>query len=145
MTDIALAKETLIQQHLSLVVARSGEVIFTSKASGVIGLLQAIKSRGSKLARAAVADRVIGKAAALLCVYSQVSDVYAVVLSEPGKQVLEKSRIPTEYQSLVPNILDRNRTGVCPFEKLTENIESSEQAYQVIADCLHKAPRSPLD
>ena len=136
MKDLIIAREILETQELSLVVVKSGATIFTSKASGVLGLVNAIISCGSTMRGASVADRVIGRAAALLCVYSGVLEVYAALASEPGRHVLEKHKIPIEYHDIVPNILDRNRVGMCPFEKLTEKIESPEEAFLSIVECL---------
>ncbi len=132
MSKLELARETLERQQLSLIVSKSSEILFTSRASGVLGLVEAIRICGTDLKGSVLADRVIGKAAALLCAYSGIAAAYAVVLSESGKRTLESFNIPVTYQDLVPGILNRNRTGMCPFEKLTENITSPEEAYRSI-------------
>lgn len=136
MKDLVIARNILAMQELSLVVVKSEKVLFTSKASGVLGLVNAITSCGSEMRGSSVADRVIGRAAALLCAYSGVSEVYAALTSKPGRLVLDKHDIRIEYHNVVPNILDRDRVGMCPFEKLTENIESPEQAFLSIVQCL---------
>ncbi|MCD6310771.1 MAG: DUF1893 domain-containing protein, partial [Candidatus Eremiobacteraeota bacterium] len=49
----------------SLIIIRNGELLFSSKESGINPLIYAI-SGGSDFESATMADRVIGKAAALL-------------------------------------------------------------------------------
>ena len=136
LNELEFARETLEKQQLSLVVVKSSGILFTSRASGVIGLVEAIRICGANLKGSVVADRVIGKAAALLCAYSGIAAVYAVVLSDSGKIVLDGFNIPIKYQELVSAILNRDRSGMCPFEKLTENISSPEEGYRSIEQCL---------
>ncbi len=136
MDELELAKATLEKQRLSLVVVKSSEILFTSRASGVLGLVEAIRICGANLKGSVVADRVIGKAAALLCAYSGIAAVYAVVLSGPGKKTLKDFGIFVGHQKLVPGILNRDRNGMCPFEKLTEKISYPEEGYHSIRHCL---------
>jgi hypothetical protein len=79
-----------------------------------------------------MADRVLGKAAALLCVYAKSSSVYASVMSNLGEKILEKFSIPYQHDTLVPNILNRRGTDTCPFEKAVMNTDSPEEALLII-------------
>ena len=84
---------------------------------------------GTTLEGATVADRVAGKAVALLCVYTGISNVYAEVLSRKAKAVFEEYGISYEWNEQVDDILDLNHNYVCPFEKAAANISDPEQAY----------------
>lgn len=127
--DLDIAKRKLAAEQLSLVVVKQRKPIFTSEAPGVRGLVDALKECRSSLVGAAVADKVVGKAAALLCAYAEFSRVYACVMSELGSSVLKRFSIPFEHESLVPNILNRYGSGMCPFERLVLNIDSPKEAY----------------
>ncbi len=130
--DLNLAQRKLATEGLSVAIVKLGRIMFTSRASGVRSLIDAIKEHGPSLAGASIADKIVGKAAALLCVYAKISSVYACVMSELGSEVLKKFSVPFEHETLVPNILDRRGTGMCPFERLVSTIDSPEEAFLAI-------------
>lgn len=129
MLDLELAKRTLKEKNIALAIAKNGKVIFESDSHGVYGLFEAIERLGDNLEDAVIADKVVGKAAALLCVYMRVAAVYAYILSLEGKNTLKKNKIKYEYEILVPKILNRTRKEMCPFEKFSLNLENPEEAY----------------
>jgi len=129
MSDLEIAKQTLKKKNLTLAVAKNGKIIFQSDSHGVIGLFEAIEQLGSNLEGAAVADKIVGKAAALLCAYSRVNAVFASTLSLEGKNTLERNGIKYEYEALVPKILDRTGKSMCPFERFSLNLENPREAY----------------
>jgi hypothetical protein len=129
MSDLDTAKSRLYGEDLTLAIVKNGEVLFETGSHRISGFLGAIEQLGARLEGAAVADRVAGKALALLCVYAKISEVYAEVLSRQAKAVFEENGIPCLWKELVDNILDLNRSGVCPFEKAATGISDPESAY----------------
>ena len=129
MSDLDTAKSRLFEENLTLAIVKNGEVLFETGSHRISGFLGAIEQLGARLEGAAVADRVAGKALALLCVYAKISEVYAEVLSRQAKAVFEENGIPCLWKELVDNILDLNRSGVCPFEKAAAGISDPERAY----------------
>jgi len=127
--DLEFAKLKLIEEDLSLVIVKKGKVIFETKKQSISGFLQAIEKLNRNLVEASVADKIVGVAAAMLCVYSGVSSVFALTVSEGGIRVLEDSNIACQFEKKVSNILNRNKNDVCPFEKLAMDSGSSEEAY----------------
>jgi len=131
MQDLEIAKRRLREKGFSLVIAKDEEVVFETKQSGVGGFLSVIEKFGrKKLHGSSVADKVIGRAAALLCVYCGVKALYAVVLSNGGKEVLEGNGVFFGFESLAPNILNQQKTDVCPFEKVVIVVSDVEEAYE---------------
>ena len=130
MKDLERAREILKEEKLSLVIVKNGEVIFSSGSPGINSILQAIESLGDYISGASVADKVVGKAAALLFTYSRIKGAYAVTLSIEGLNVLRKNRILIEYEELVPRILDKSGKNICPFEEIVLRVESPSQAYE---------------
>lgn len=130
MQNLQIAKKRLSQKSLTLSIAKDGEVIFENASHGISGFLEAIEKLGHKLKGSSVADRVAGKAIALLCVYAEVEEVYAVTLSKEAKGVFEKYRVYHEWENLVENILKIDKTGICPFEKLATEISNPNDAYR---------------
>jgi len=129
--DLTLAKKRLLsEESLTLSIAKNGEIIFENSSHGISGFLKAIEKLGDKLEGASVADRVIGKAIAILCVYAKVKGVYAITLSKGAKAVFEKYVVYHEWDNLVENIMDANKADKCPFEKLATKISSPREAYK---------------
>ena len=129
MGDLDIAKSRLYKKEFTLVVVKNGKVLFDTRSHRIAGFLSAIEQLDATLEGATVADRVAGKAVALLCVYAGISDVYAGVLSRKAKAVFEEYGISCKWKELVDKILDLNRNGVCPFEKAAADISDPEQAY----------------
>ncbi|MBX5326181.1 MAG: DUF1893 domain-containing protein [Candidatus Bathyarchaeia archaeon] len=139
MYDLDIAKYELLKKDLNLVIVKKGVAIFETKSPGIGGILEAIEKFDKEgLSGSFVADRVVGRAAALLCVYCEVSAVYAVVLSRGGKDVLENNGVAFEFEDLVPNVLNKQKTDVCPFEKAVANISKPEKAYEKLKSCVRE-------
>ena len=103
---------------------------------GVKDLYVLVASRPHVLEGAHVADRVIGRGAALLLALGKVEEVFAQVISSPAVQVLNDAEITVDYDTLVPNIINRDGTDMCPVEKLTMNITDPEEAFIKIKEFL---------
>lgn len=99
---------------------------------GVADLFELVTAEPDFLRGASVADRVIGRGAALLLVKGGVSEVYARVISAGALAVLRSAGIETEYGELVPNIINRSGTGICPVEQLTADTSDPDEAYERI-------------
>ena len=130
MNDIEIAKHMLYKKELTLAIVKNGEAMFETRSHRISGFLGAIEQFGDELEGASVADRVAGKAIALLCVYAKIKEVYAGVLSKKAKTVFEQNGIHHEWKELVNNVLDLNKSGVCPFEKAATGISDPKEAYR---------------
>ena len=131
MTEItaALASlgERLKEENLTCIVQKDGRTL-TSKSRGIRPLLDWI-AQGEDLHGACAADRIVGKAAALLYALMGVKGVFAEVISESGLAVLKKYGIWAEYAALTPNIINREGTGLCPMEETVLTIDEPSAAY----------------
>ena len=143
MRDLGTAKEILKKRDLSLVIVKEDEILFESRSSGIKGLLQAIDKFEEGLDGSSVADRVVGRAAALLLAYSRVKEVYAATLSDGGLEVLKENSVRVEHDNLVPKILDRKGENICPFEKFSLTITSVEEAYRQLRAFAENLQRKP--
>ena len=130
MNDLDIAKSTLYKKELTLTIVKNGKVLFETGSHRISGFLDAVEKLGDKLEGASLADRVAGKAIALLCVYARISEVYAEILSRKAKGVFEENGIRHECRELVDNVLDSNKSGVCPFEKAASGISDPKDAYK---------------
>ncbi|MEM3726070.1 MAG: DUF1893 domain-containing protein [Candidatus Bathyarchaeia archaeon] len=128
--DLETAKSRLKEGNLTLSIVKDGKVLFETVSHGVSGFLEAVEKCGNRLEKASVADRIVGKAIALLCVYAKIRAVYAVTLSKKAKTVLEENSVHHEWENLVENILGVDGKSVCPFEKLSDEIPNPKEAYR---------------
>lgn len=99
--DLEIAKRRLCGDHLTLSMVKNSRVIFESKTHGISSFLEAIERLGGRLRGASIADKVVGKAIALLCIYAGVKAVYAETLSKKAKPVFEKHKVYFEFSNLV--------------------------------------------
>jgi len=130
MRDLDFAKQQLKERKLALVIVKGGKVLFETGSPGIRGFFSAIEVVGEELAGASVADKVVGRAVALLCVCSHVKEVFAVVLSKEGLKALEEHGLRCEYENLVPKILDAKGVNMCPFERFALTISNPKKAYE---------------
>lgn len=133
--DIEAAKAALTQPGVTCAVA-CGTLLLTSELSGVRPLLTWLDTQPEALKGAAVADRVIGKAAAWLMVKGGASQVYGRLVSQPAAQCLTDHGIPLIYDSLVPRIQNRDKTGLCPMETATLSAATADEAYAILKEKL---------
>lgn len=80
------------------------------------------------------ADKVVGKATAYLYVLLGVKAVYSGVMSRSAAQVLQENGIEVQWDNLVENIINRQGTGICPFEETVLEIHNPAEAYPAIRE-----------
>ena len=124
MTDILeSAKEQLHNNNFSIVIVGENDV-YTSTKHGVAPLLEILDGGNDVIKNSFVADKVVGKAAALLMVKGGVKEVYADIISSHALDVFEKYKI--KY------IINRDKTGMCPMEKAVLEVDEPNTAYDVL-------------
>ena len=130
MKDLIKAKEILLSKGYTCVICKENE-IFTSEFRGVKPLVKWYAEK-TELEGFSAADKVVGKATAFLYVLLGVKRVFAKVISLPAKEVLEGYGIYTEYENLVPNIINRAGDGICPFELAVQDVDDTNESYKII-------------
>ena len=122
-------KDVLLKEHLTIVIYKNDASVIVSDDRGVAPLMKLIKEDRSQLLNSMVADKVIGKAAALLMVYAGVKEVYTPIISEPAVNVFKNHNIKISYDKLVARITNRKGDGLCPMETLCLHIDNPEEAF----------------
>ena len=115
-------------------IVKGGKILFESRSRGVASFLTAAQELKENLEGSCVADKVVGKAVALLCVHFKIAAVYADILSRPAKAIFEKWSLYFEYSHLVENVLNAERTSLCPFEQLVKNVLDPSEAYEKLVN-----------
>jgi hypothetical protein len=123
--------QRLRREGLNLIILKGDKTLFTSREEGMRPLFEAIDSLGlSTLEDSIVADKIVGKAAALLVSYFKAREVHCIVLSERAREVLDKRRIRHYPERLTPEIMNRLGTDICPFERAVLDVEDPEKGYE---------------
>ena len=109
---------------------------------GVQDLHQLLRTSPDTLRGAMIADKVVGKGAAVLMTAGGVRWVYADVISQSALEFLLTHNIEAEYGRVVPNIINRAGTDICPVEKLCMQCEDIEDALMLIDEFIEKMRRA---
>ena len=125
-------KDILLNENHTIVIYKNDASVHTSNDRGVAPLMKLLKEDNTQLKDAMIADKVIGKAAALLMVYAKVKEVYTPTISTPALQVFKNNNIEIHYDKEVERIVNRKGDGLCPMETLCMYIENPEEAYITI-------------
>jgi hypothetical protein len=127
MKDIDLARSLLEEDKWNLVIVKNGRVLSSSRERGIAPFFQAVQSIGRGLHNAAVADRIVGLAVAMLCLHARVRSVYAGIVSQGAFDMLKKKGVAVDSKNIVPHISNYDGTDLCPFEKLAESCQTPSQ------------------
>ena len=144
MNDIDIAKATLEKNDLSLAIVKEGKVLYSSSAKGIKPLYTALEEIGGELSGASIADKVIGKAAALLCNSVGIKAIYTKLISEQAIKILKKTNIEFYYNQVVPYIKNRDKTDMCPIEKMAETTDDHEEMISKLEDFFEKMKKGQV-
>ena len=126
------AKEIFQAGGYSLVITGNGETV-VSYGLGIAPLMELIES-GKNFKGCFAADKIVGKAAALLYAHMGVAEVYAEVLSVAAEKVLLAYDIHVSYSVLTDKIINRKGDGICPMEIAVADVEFHEEAFAVLRE-----------
>ena len=138
MTDIQIAKQLLIGDNTCVLV--KGEQRYISQKRGIAPMMGFI-AQGVELLGFSVADKIVGKAAAMLFVKAGIRQVFAQTISAAGLKFLEDNKVKVTYEICVDVIINRKGDGMCPMEKIVLDINDFEEGYGAL--CKKLAELSP--
>ncbi|MDE7443717.1 MAG: DUF1893 domain-containing protein [Muribaculaceae bacterium] len=111
---------------------------------GVMDLFQLLTECPELMQDAFVADKVIGKGAAALMCAGGVCEVYTDIISQPALDLFDVHNVSVEYDSCVPNIINRTGTDICPVEKLCLPLDNDIEACVAIISKFIASIRSKM-
>ena len=113
-------------------VIRNGAGTRVFRERGVKDLFRLLEEEPEFLAGAFVADKVVGKGAAALMVLGGVTEVYTRTISGPALRLLQEAGIKVSCDEVVDHIINRDRTGWCPLEQASRDLQSAKEIFPVI-------------
>jgi hypothetical protein len=143
MTDLELAKNAFHTENLSFALVKQGRTLARGTGDGIGELLTAVETLGNQVRGASLADKIVGKAVAMVAAYGGICAIYSPLASEAARRVLVEHRIELQADRLVPLILNRRNDGPCPMERLTLPLEQPQDAVRALKEFVADRP-APL-
>ena len=126
----------LLEGDVTIVLVKDDDVI-TSQLKGIRPLMNLLRG-GKDLTGYVVADKIIGKAQAMLIIKARVKEAFGKVVSVSGKEIMEKNGVKVTYETLTDKIINRNGTDICPMEKAVQSIDDIEEGYRALIETVKK-------
>lgn len=136
MNDLQKARSILESGNHTCVLCK-GDAVYISDKSGIAPMVGFI-SESVDLKGFSVADKIVGKAAAMLFTFAGIKSAYGEVMSREGFEFLQANRIEVSYSVLTDKIINRAGTDICPMEKTVKNISSPDDAFSAIKETIKK-------
>ncbi|MGM9636033.1 MAG: DUF1893 domain-containing protein, partial [Candidatus Avispirillum sp.] len=83
---------------------------------------------------ASVADKIVGRAVAMLLVYGGAAEVYASVISRGALDYLQEHGIGVTYTNTCIAVSNRRGDGICPMERAVAPVKDPEEAFRVLRE-----------
>ena len=139
MTDLEQARQLLRKDGYTCVLCGGG-MVHTSRQTGIRPMVEFL-ARGTDLRGCSAADKIVGRAAALLFALAGVAAVHGQVMSRGARQELEARGIRASWDILADEIINRAGTGRCPMEQAVEGISDPVLALEAVRRTLEELKR----
>lgn len=121
--------------------ANNNDLLYTSNKKGIAPIMDKLNEDRSFFKGGIIADRVIGKAAAMLLIDSGALFIYGEMVSDHSLKILEAASksnpdFSFEVGKVVPYIINRAGDDMCPMEKTVLNIDDPKDAYEPLKNRL---------
>ena len=120
----------LTKGEASCVSAKDGVIVGKASGKGIAPLF-GLLSEG-KLAHALVADKVIGRAAAAICIVGNAKKVHALLMGADALALLKAHGVDASAEKTVPKILNRDLTDGCPMEQTVDGIDDPAEMVKAL-------------
>ncbi len=124
----------------SLILAK-GNSINGYSGQGVSDLYHLLHTEPAALRGASAADKVVGKGAAALMALGGVRELHAEVICEAALKLLEKHGVYVIHSRCVPEIRNRDNSGLCPIEACCADCTTAEQCLPRIREFIEAQSR----
>lgn len=105
---------------------------------GVKDLYDILSTQPELLRGAFIADKVVGKGAAALMIIGGIDSLYTDTISVAAQELFDRYKVEVIYDKLVPHIINRAGTGVCPVESLCKECNTAEECLPLIKNFIEQ-------
>ena len=128
--------KTLIMSDVSCVAAKDGVIVAQETGRGIMPIMKLLSD--GKLAHALVVDKVVGRAAAAICIVGKAKKVHAMMMSAEAASLLKAHGVEASADKTVPKILNRDLTDSCPMEQTIDGIEDPAEMVKALRERIMK-------
>jgi hypothetical protein len=121
----------------TLQVYEGNKLVFSSSKDRLLPLLEYLEQFASDHHGVVIFDKIIGNAAALLCIKARCREVFSPLGSQLAVKTLEKYGIKYHFNRIIPCIQRADGEDMCPMEKLSLH-KSPEEFYQAMQNIIGK-------
>lgn len=119
---LAEAVELIEKGGKACVLVKDGIIVATEDGSGIKPLLRLLDEKSALLKDAWVVDKVIGRAAAAICIMGGAKRVDALIMADDAAALLASHGIIAGARKRVERIRNRENTDFCPMELASEGL-----------------------
>ncbi len=134
--DLIAEMVAVMQREASVVIAKDGVIVAKEQGRGISPILKLFDE--GKLARGVVVDKVIGRAAAAICVEGKAKRVHAILAAEGAAEILSAAGIKLTAEKTVPVILNHAKDGSCPMEAAVKDMTDTKAMIVKVRETLSK-------
>jgi ferredoxin-type protein NapF len=116
------------------VLVKDGMIVAHEKGRGISPLLKLLDTKPELFKGAVLVDKIVGRAAAAIAVSGGAVEVHALLMSEGAKVFLEKHSIKVTAKEMTSQIINRKKTGMCPFEEKVKDSEKTDEMISLIRE-----------
>lgn len=128
----------LHEKKASCVILYKDKEPYLSEEIGIKPLMVCLRKDKNAFKDSVIADKVIGKAAALMAMLGKAAAIYGEVMSQSAEEFLKKQNILYKYGTLVPYIENRTKTGKCPMELAVAEVDDPVKAFEELEKTIKK-------
>ena len=122
----------------SLRIYEGDKLVFASSKDRLLPLLEYIDRFAAYHQQVVIFDKVIGRAAALLCARADCREVCSPLGSQLAIKALDEYGIKYHLTKIVPYIKQLDRDDMCPMEKLSLD-KGPEEFYEAIRNIISES------
>ena len=116
----------------TLVLQKDSETIYKDFVRSVGAALRVYDTQPELLRGAEVCDTIVGKAAAAIYILGGAAGVYAETMSVAAADFLTANGVDCACETKTEKLLNRQGTGLCPFEQAVLELERPEDCLPVV-------------
>lgn len=149
--DLELARREVCAGGASVALACGGTLLGRAEGRGVLPLVELLERLGwaPRLGGTlwphppALADRVVGRAAACLAARAGAGAVWGRTVSEPGAALLRERGVEVRAEEVVPFVQGREPGSVCPMEQLVALAADPADGSEILWHALGRGDEPP--
>jgi len=135
-SDLLAEMIAKIDGGAAVVAARGGVITAVEEGRGLKPLVKLLDDEA--LFNAVVVDKVIGRAAAAICVVGGARKVHAKLAASGAAELLAKHHVGFSAEKTVDVILNRDKTGSCPMEAAVKDLNDPAKMVEAIRKAMKK-------